>query len=50
MIIDRNEALEYIGGAGITAALVSAVNSLVKTMYGIGQDLGYALKSLFGRC
>lgn len=50
MNIDRNEALECIGGAGITAALVSAINSLVKTVYGIGQDFGYALKKVFGRC
>ena len=50
MIVDKNEALECIGGAGITASLLSAVNSLVKTVYGIGQELGYALKHILGRC
>ncbi len=50
MRIDKNEALKCIGGAGITASLVSAVTSLINTIYGIGQDIGYTFKRLFGKC
>ena len=43
--LSDNEAVSFIGGAGtITATLISAVTGLIKAFYGIGQDLGSALK------
>ena len=40
-----NEAGCYVGGASaITSALVSALTSLIKTFYTMGQDLGASIK------
>ena len=48
--LDKNEALKCFGGAGITAAFVTAVVSLVTFTYNIGQEVGFTLKRLLGRC
>ena len=48
--LDKNEALKCFGGAGITAAFVTAVVSLMTFTYSVGQQVGYTLKRLFGHC
>ncbi len=50
MKLSKNEALKCVGGAGITASFVAAITSLVNAVYGIGQDIGYTFKRLFGKC
>ena len=48
--LSDSETTTYIGGAGaITATLISAVTGLIKTIYGMGQDLGSALKRVVTR-
>lgn len=50
MNLNKEEALKCIGGAGITASFVAAVTGLISAVYGIGQDIGYTFKRLFGKC
>lgn len=42
--LDDMQMLSYTGGAGITAALINAFNSLIKTFYGVGQNLGSTIR------
>ena len=42
--LDDMQMLSYTGGAGITAALINAFNSLIKTFYGVGQNLGSTVR------
>lgn len=45
MLIKKEEAITYIGGAGgITATLINAVTSLVKFVYQVGQNLGSSIR------
>lgn len=50
MDLDKNEALNCFGGAGITASFVAAITTLINAVYGIGQDIGYTFKRLLKKC
>ncbi len=44
MILKESESISVIGGAtGFTAALISAVNKVISTIYSYGQNLGSAI-------
>lgn len=40
MIVSKEETITCIGGGKITAALLNAAATLIKTIYGMGQNLG----------
>ncbi len=44
MVLKDEEALAYLGGAKITAALITAVVGLAKMFYGWGQALGSSIR------
>ena len=44
--LDDVQMLSYVGGAGITAALINAFNTLIKTFYGVGQNIGSTVRRL----
>lgn len=50
MKIDKVEALNITGGAGITASLISACNTIFKTLYNFGVEFGKSVRGLFTRC
>jgi hypothetical protein len=43
--LSESQMLSYMGG-GISAALINAFNSVIKTFYGVGQNLGSTLRRL----
>lgn len=47
MILQTEEAITYVGGAKISAALLSAATNLCKYLYEVGQNFGSAIKRLF---
>ena len=43
--LTNDEALAYSAGAsGLSAALISAITSLMKAVYSFGQDIGSAIR------
>lgn len=45
MILSKNEALSYVGGASaIKATLITAITSAAKFLYEMGQNLGSSIK------
>jgi len=46
MILSNEEAIAYVGGGKITAALLSAATSLFKSLYEMGQNLGTTIRRL----
>lgn len=47
MILSKEEAMTYVGGAGtIKAAVVSAITSAAKFIYELGQNLGSTVRRL----
>ena len=42
--LSDSEEASYVGGATITASIVSAITGLIKTIYGMGQEFGSSLK------
>lgn len=44
--LDDKQMLSYVGGAGISAALINAFNTLIKTFYGVGQNLGSTVRRM----
>ena len=47
MVLNKNESILYVGGAGVTAALLSAVGRIIIAVYGYGQNFGSTLRRLF---
>lgn len=43
--LNEKQMLSYIGG-GVSAALLNAFNSVMKTFYGFGQNLGSTFRRL----
>lgn len=50
MKLEKTEALTITGGAGLTATFISACNTIFKTLYGFGQNLGESIKRLVSGC
>lgn len=46
MMLSSEESLSYIGGAKITASLLNAAATLVKSLYEWGQNFGSTLRRL----
>ena len=49
MNLNDSQMMAYVGGGILTAAFVNAVNSIVKTFYGVGQNLGTTFRRLISR-
>ncbi len=47
MVLNSDESILYVGGAGVTAALLSAVGRIIIAVYGYGQNFGSTLRRLF---
>jgi len=47
MVLSREETIAYVGGGKLTAALLSAATSLVKSLYEMGQNLGSTIRRIF---
>ena len=45
MIINSDESIKYAGGA-TSSAVITAFTNMIKTLYGIGQNLGSAIRRL----
>lgn len=43
MTIKDDNTYNYYGGATLTAAFLNAINSIVKTIYSIGQSFGSSI-------
>lgn len=46
MILEKEETITYIGGAKITASIISATTALVKYLYSMGQNFGSTIRRL----
>ena len=49
MILTKEESITYIGGGKITAALLSAATTLIKSIYSMGQNLGSTIRRLISK-
>ena len=49
MILKKEESIEYVGGGALTASLVNAASTLIKTLYSIGQNLGSTIRRCITR-
>ena len=47
MVLNKNESILYVGGAGISAALISAIGRFAIALYGWGQNFGSTLRRYF---
>lgn len=50
MRLEKSESLTVTGGAGITATFISACNTIFKTFYNFGVNLGESLRRLVKGC
>ena len=49
MQLTKEESITYIGGAKLTAALITAVTTLVKSLYEWGQNFGSTVRRLINK-
>lgn len=47
--LNDSQMLSYVGGGAVSASLVNAINSIVRTFYGVGQNLGSTFRRLISR-
>lgn len=46
MILSKEESITYVGGAKLTAAIISATTAMLKYLYEIGQNFGSTIRRM----